>query len=949
MAEQRRIGNFELLERVGQGGMGTVFKARQISMDRIVAVKILPPTLAKQPGFIDRFFREARASARLSHPNIVGGIDVGQDANLYYFAMEFVEGLSAKDILAKKEKFSEQRVLKIGKAMAQALAHAHAHGILHRDIKPDNILLDKSGTPKLCDLGLARLDTQSELEKGLTQQGQAVGTPHYISPEQARGQRDLDPKTDLYSLGATLYHMLTGKTLFDGPTAVVVMTKHITEKAPNPRELVPDVSKNTVAVLAKLVAKDRADRYTSAEKLAEDFDRVARGKAPRHAELAPSKWPFAGETALPAAAAAGTAPVKKTATAVLADRPRTVRRGTRGFKAVGGLPWYVPASIAALILLVLGAVLGLGRRKPLEHADDGAPSTPGSVKSAVPEVPRDQPKPAMTVSLPGKGPGDVRAVAPRVAPQADVIGFKRPTESAPRVAPQADGMGFRKPNESALRVAPKAEPIGFAQPSATGTPAAAPTETATPKTEPDTKAAKTPDQQPGAGTAAVAAPQTPPEDPSKAAAGPELANLISKALVLGVESKFREAADIFRPALEKQGKLDAFDRELAMIHADGYTGLAEMKTLVADKLKTYPNKFEARTVLPKMPPGSKLVGADDRFLFVKDQGLDTKWEWAKLPPEGLQLAASTVLGTLPPNASIGLAVMAYDGNNDKDDAFARKALATVGGASAKRILELVDLRDKLLIAKKQAVQNAYAEKLLYEMDEAMAAGNFALVQAKGAQVKAKYAGADAAKERGAELDETLELAKLAASLGAAAPQPGNVALDRNGAVATGTESAPLLIDGNATEYTGGNGFASMTFPNAWVVTLPKVCLLRQIRMLLWDIDADRFYRYQIEVSHDGQKYSMVADRSKGEWRTWQVIDFVPRPVKSIRIKGLYNSVSSGFYAVELEAYCVPPATAPKSARFGAQAPPPPRPPGPPGPPPKVPPPPRGGDAGKGAL
>ncbi|MCY3020042.1 MAG: protein kinase, partial [Planctomycetota bacterium] len=426
MAEARKtakIGNFELLERIGQGGMGTVFKARQLSMDRIVAVKVLPPSLAKQATFIERFVREAKASAKLNHPNVVGGIDVGQDNGIYYFAMEYVDGPSAKDMLAKA-KFSEEQVLRIGKAMAEALAHAHAQGILHRDMKPDNVLIDRDGTPKLCDLGLARLETENEAQKHLTQQGQAVGTPHYISPEQARGQRDLDAKCDLYSLGATLYHMLTGKTMYDGATSVVVMSKHISEKCPNPNDLGAHVSKGLVAILAKLLAKDRADRYESAAVLAEDFGRVIRGKPPRHAELAPAKSPFSG-------GAVPSGPVKKATSVPAAEKLRSQRRETRTTDAVKSATWLLPG-LAVLLLAALGLILSTGNR-PTSSDDPKASSSgreAGPAKGATP--------PAVAVAtLPPKVP-------------------------SPRVAPQTDALGFRKPSETVLRVPPKAEPIGFA-------------------------------------------------------------------------------------------------------------------------------------------------------------------------------------------------------------------------------------------------------------------------------------------------------------------------------------------------------------------------------------------------------------------------------------------------------------------------------------------------------
>src|SRR5262249_54109374 len=153
------------LERIGRGGMGAVFKARQINMDRIVALKILPPDLAKQPTFIERFLREARASAKLNHPNIVNGIDVGSSKGIYYFAMEYVEGSSLKGIIDRDERIDEARAIEITREICLALDHAHSHGILRRDIKPENILIQKDGSAKLCDLGLAHLATESEADK----------------------------------------------------------------------------------------------------------------------------------------------------------------------------------------------------------------------------------------------------------------------------------------------------------------------------------------------------------------------------------------------------------------------------------------------------------------------------------------------------------------------------------------------------------------------------------------------------------------------------------------------------------------------------------------------------------------------------------------------------------------------------------------------------------------
>ncbi|MCY3019046.1 MAG: protein kinase [Planctomycetota bacterium] len=892
MAEVRKIGNYELLERIGQGGMGTVFKARQVSMDRIVALKILPPSLAKQATFTERFVREARASARLNHPHIVSGIDVGQDNGVYYFAMEFVDGLSVKDLLVKG-KMNEQQVLKVAKAMAQALAHAHEHGILHRDIKPDNILVDKSGTPKLCDLGLARLDSQSEAEKALTQEGTALGTPHYISPEQARGLRDLDAKCDLYALGATLYHMLTGKTMYDGATHVVVMTKHVTEKCPHPTDAGAQASKGMVAVLAKLLTKDRADRYESAEKLAGDFDLVSQGKMPRFADLPPAKWPFTGgaQPPIPAKKAATTGP------ALPVEKSRSTSREKRPASTTEAPRWLVPVGLLGVVVLVLVLVLCLGKSRPQSAVANAAGA------NAPPPV-----KDRTTVVQPPTSPRVSAGGPPK--PAATVASGARPA-SENRAAPRTDAPVPKKPEQLPVAVPPKTDMVGLAKPS-----------------EGEENGDKPP--RPKAGTkpepeASVASrPDTPVpkkvDDPGKTTPGPELAGLIAKAAALSAESKFGEAAALFNLPAAKLEQLDSFDRELAKLHADGYGGLAEIKGAIAARLKAEPNKLDATKVLSKMPSGT-LAGADDRELFIEDKQVRTTRRWDKLSMEELYAVSTTTLGALPANMSLGLGVLAYDQNTEKDDAFARKALAGNTTAAAKSLLALIEARDKLTLLKKQLAQNAHAEKLLFELDEAMGNGKYAAVVAKATVLRTRYADTDAMRKRGAELDDLLEMAKAAQQTGALSQQ-GNVALASNGATCTGSSTAAKLIDGNTTEYDQGSGYAYVVFPGEFIITLPKVCLLRQMRLLLWDGELDRFYRYAIETSHDGQKYVLLVDRSKGQWRSWQQIDFTPRPVKTIKLKGVYNSSNPQFHAVELEAYCIPPDKPAKSkaARQGPPAP-----------------------------
>ncbi|MBI3829589.1 MAG: protein kinase [Planctomycetes bacterium] len=268
------IGGFEILEKIGQGAMGAVFKARQISLDRIVALKVLPPKIAQDTKFIERFQREARSSARLNHPNIVLGIDVGRDepTGLWYFAMEFIDGPSLKEVLAKEGKLPETRALKLMLDIARALECAARQNIVHRDIKPDNILLAKTGEAKLADLGLAK-KIDDEDDAHLTQSGRAVGTPHYMAPEQVRGEGGaFDIRTDLYAVGATLFHLVTGSTPFQAPTAAAVMAMHLTDAPPKANEVEHVVSEGCARLIARLMEKKPEQRVQTPEKLLEEIE-----------------------------------------------------------------------------------------------------------------------------------------------------------------------------------------------------------------------------------------------------------------------------------------------------------------------------------------------------------------------------------------------------------------------------------------------------------------------------------------------------------------------------------------------------------------------------------------------------------------------------------------------------------------------------------------------------
>jgi serine/threonine-protein kinase len=273
----KRLGDYELLNKLGQGAMGAVFLARQISKDRKVALKVLPQDMARDEEFLERFRREARAALKLSHPNIVAAYDFGVAENYHYIAMEYVDGRDLDTILAKKGRLEERELLHIALGICSALEAAEQKGIVHRDIKPANILMTSGGVPKLIDMGLS---SASQGDRRVTMAGFAVGTPYYISPEQARGTLDVDVRSDIYSLGATLYHLATGKLPFPGENPVVIMTQHLTDHAKPPHEAEPRVSLPVSILIQKMMEKNVADRPQNARELHADIQKCLRGERP---------------------------------------------------------------------------------------------------------------------------------------------------------------------------------------------------------------------------------------------------------------------------------------------------------------------------------------------------------------------------------------------------------------------------------------------------------------------------------------------------------------------------------------------------------------------------------------------------------------------------------------------------------------------------------------------
>jgi serine/threonine protein kinase len=270
MAESSGFGDFALLDEIGRGGMGVVYKAHQKSLDRIVAIKMLRDEQYKDPAWIRRFQDEARAAARLGHPNIVAIYQVGECPAGHYLAMEFIEGLSLEELLAKGP-LSPVLAATFLIPVAEAVHFAHTKGIVHRDLKPANIMIDRFRRPIVMDFGLAKF-----LEHSNTMtQGQAMGTPAYMAPEQAsEGLGTVGPHSDVYSLGAVMYALLTGRPPYDGPSAISTALKVIAPEPPaSVRSLKPDVPAELERICMKCLSKPTADRYSSAQGLAQALKR----------------------------------------------------------------------------------------------------------------------------------------------------------------------------------------------------------------------------------------------------------------------------------------------------------------------------------------------------------------------------------------------------------------------------------------------------------------------------------------------------------------------------------------------------------------------------------------------------------------------------------------------------------------------------------------------------
>ncbi len=298
------IPGYEIIEKIAEGGMGAVYKARQTSMDRLVGIKVLLQKFAEDKDGRERFVREARAVAKLSHPNVVAGIDAGEAHGIYYFVMEFLDGESMDAVLRQRGRIPWGEAAHIVRQVARALDHAHQHGIVHRDIKPGNIMLLKDGTVKLADLGLARIT--SATDSTITQSGMIVGSPAYLSPEQAVGDREIDTRSDIFSLGLTFFELIAGQRAFGSGNPMSTITALLTRDVPVERLAEMDAPADVIAIIAKMTRREPDQRYLSPGSLTEDIDALLAGQRPPHAHAATSVLSGAAAVARPAAVA-GTA------------------------------------------------------------------------------------------------------------------------------------------------------------------------------------------------------------------------------------------------------------------------------------------------------------------------------------------------------------------------------------------------------------------------------------------------------------------------------------------------------------------------------------------------------------------------------------------------------------------------------------------------------------------
>lgn len=473
----RTLGQYRIVEQIGKGGMATVFKAYQPGLDRYVAVKVLPAYYAHEEGFSERFVREARAIARLDHPNILPVYDFGQADGLSYIVMKYVPAGTLKDRLAQP--LSPEQALGLLKQIAAALDHAHTLGILHRDVKPGNILLDEKGWVYLSDFGLAKM---VEGSVQLTGSGVGVGTPAYMSPEQGQGL-PVDGRTDVYSLGVVLYEMLTGRVPYEAETPMAVVVKHITSPLPMPRAINPAISEAVQRVILKALAKEPDNRFARAGELVSALETAITQPGPAEI-VAPTPVPqVSGATLRVPPAPAPPGPATALPPYPASGPPREK----------GGLPILAIAAAAGGVVIVglvlVALMLMVGRARAIRGRTDFENSRLATAYAAIsPTIPILAMAPEPTSTRAPEALAEVEPLTPTAIPI--------PTDTpSPGVAPDLTDTPSATPvpaytsSPTAMPVptdTPPPAPVSTDTPTPTPVPTDTPTPTPTKPSNPDT-------------------------------------------------------------------------------------------------------------------------------------------------------------------------------------------------------------------------------------------------------------------------------------------------------------------------------------------------------------------------------------------------------------------------------------------------------------------------------
>jgi len=390
----KTLPGYKIEQKLGQGGMGAVFRATQTALNRQVAIKVLPENLCNNPKYVARLNREAMVLAKINHANVVGCIDMGEHKGLRYVVMEFIEGESLGGLIEKRKQLPVPEALYYLKQSVMGLDHAHALGIIHRDIKPDNMLLSRHsqlGTTvkmqaghqlKIADLGLASFTGESTENTRLTHEGAAIGSPHYMSPEQTLGLADIDFRTDIYALGVTMYHMLTGVTPYAGQSVAAVLARKLSEPMRDPREIRVDLPASISLLIQKMTAREKADRYASYGELLEDIEAAEQHRALKAEILHPPR-------------------------ASLVLRPDTIEALRRLGQKSAQRPAVAPSSTEAksgstLALVVIGVVLAVGVVGGILFASRGKTDAPTVTTQTPPAAPKqvELPKAVVTPEVP---------------------------------------------------------------------------------------------------------------------------------------------------------------------------------------------------------------------------------------------------------------------------------------------------------------------------------------------------------------------------------------------------------------------------------------------------------------------------------------------------------------------------------------------------------------------